>query len=472
MQQGMPAGGEWLPANTGPFESGETSPETPHDQSPPAASPAGSAKAGSSPAPAAAASGPTSSRFSRLFAAMLVAGAVGGLAGSTATAVVLGRGALIPTTLAPRTVTAAPQPASYAAALPDNGIKSIYKQVSPAVVSVETSVAGRQRRSTIPGFPNTPGSPNGGQQGTPRSPSTPQLMPEGEGAGFIVDDQGHILTNYHVVQGADRITVVLLDGTQVPAQLVGSDPGSDLAVLQASLPAGKYAVATLGDSDAIEPGDTAIAIGTPFGFDHSVTAGIISGVNRDFGQTVNGRPMHGLIQTDAPINPGNSGGPLLDAAGEVIGITTSIESPVRGSVGIGFAIPINQAKRLLPQLEAGKQVQHAWLGIAGVALTPDAASSLGLPSGITQGVVVMEVSPNSPAASAGLRGSSSTSPTAPAGANVIVAVDGRAVSKVEDIAGYLDTKSPGDTVTLTIYRGGQKQDVRVTLAPWPASQPS
>jgi S1-C subfamily serine protease len=369
----------------------------------------------------------------------------------------LGRGVL-----APQTATAAPPVAtSRQTTIETADLKAIYRRVSPAVVSVQTAAAQRQLQQRVPRTPRLPG--------VPSIPGPPDVLPRGTGTGFIIDGDGHILTNYHVVAGADRLTVVLLDGTRLPARVVGSDPGNDLALLKADIPAGKGAIAALGDSDAVEPGDPAIAIGTPFGLDHSITAGIISAVNRSFG-TAAGRPMRGLIQTDAAINPGNSGGPLLNAAGEVIGITTSIESPVRANVGIGFAIPINQAKRVLPQLKAGQQVQHAWLGIAGVALTPDIASELGLPGSVSQGVVVAQVTPDSPAARAGLRGARSEAGESLRGADVILAVDGRAVKDVPDLAGYLDTKSPGDTVTLTIWRDGSRQEVRATLGTWPAPQ--
>jgi S1-C subfamily serine protease len=392
-----------------------------------------------------------------MLSAALVAGVAGGAAGSAITASALGRnGSQSPAAAAAPEIVRT----SAVAALPDNGIKGIYKQVAPAVVSVQTASA--VARGTRP---NTPGRTPGQQ--TPPSPQDP-LLPNGEGSGFIVDPDGYILTNQHVVDGATRVSVVLQDGTRVTADLVGADPASDLALLKASLPAGRGGVAALGDSDAVEPGDTAIAIGTPFGLDHTITAGIVSAVDRDFG-TAAGRPMRGLIQTDAPINPGNSGGPLLNANGEVIGITTSIESPVRGSVGIGFAIPINAAKRLLPQLRNGQSVQHAWLGISGLELTTELAAQAGLPDSLAQGVLIIAVQPDSPAARAGLRGSSQDGSGVPRGGDVILAIDGQEIKRVQDVAGYLDGKRPGDTVTLTLWRNGARQDVKATLAAWPAS---
>jgi putative serine protease PepD len=166
----------------------------------------------------------------------------------------------------------------------------------------------------------------------------------GEGTGFVVDSQGHLVTNNHVVNGASRLSLQLLDGTRVAAQVVGTDPANDLAVLRAQIPSGKLVVAALGNSDTVRPGETAIAMGSPFGLEHSITSGIVSAVGRQYGG------IRGLIQTDAPINPGNSGGPLVNARGEVIGINSMGAGPVRGSSGVGFAVPINAAKRLLARV--------------------------------------------------------------------------------------------------------------------------
>jgi len=400
--------------------------------------------------------------FSALLAAILVAGTAGGAAGSALTANAL----LRPQGTAPRAAVAAPALIAANPAVTDTGsLKAIYRQAGPAVVSVQTATASvRSRTPRVPGVP--PNTPN-----TPGAPNSPGGVPSGQGTGFIVDGEGHIVTNYHVVEGASRVSVVLSDGTRVQAEVVGRAPDSDLALLKATLPGEKVSIATLGDSDAIEPGDLAVAIGTPFGLEQTLTAGIISAVNRDFGQAA-GRPMRGLIQTDAAINPGNSGGPLFNAAGEVIGVTTAIESPVRANVGVGFAIPSNTIKRLLPQLRAGQTVKHAWIGISGIALDADIARDAGLPSDVTQGVLLATVAPDSPAARAGLKGGTpgdGSTPGAQArGGDVIVAIDGKAIKRVQDLSAFLDTKQPGDTVSLTVLRNGSRQDVRVTLAPWPA----
>ncbi len=393
-----------------------------------------------------------------LLAAIVVAGTVGGAAGSAVTAVTLGRGNIIP-----QAVVAGPALIGENPTATDPGsLTAIYKQVGPSVVSVQTAGPGR---STRPATPRTPGAPG--------SQNTPPLVPNGQGTGFDIDGAGHIITNYHVVEGATRVSVLLHDGSRVSAEVLGRAPDADLALLKADLPTGKVAVASLADSDAIEPGDLAMAIGTPFGLDHTLTAGIISAINRDFGQAA-GRPQRGLIQTDAAINPGNSGGPLFNAAGEVIGVTTAIESPVRANVGVGFAIPSNTVKRLLPRLLAGQTVQHAWLGISGVPLDAEVARDAGLAGDITQGVLLATVAPESPAGRAGLRGGTPGEGTTPGalarGGDVLLAVDGRAIPRVQDLSAFLDTKAPGDVVTLSIWRNGARQEVQATLAPWPAGE--
>jgi serine protease Do len=172
----------------------------------------------------------------------------------------------------------------------------------------------------------------------------------GQGSGFIADGNGRVVTNYHVVAGATRVTLQLLDGTRVPARVVGTDRANDLTVLAAEIPAGERPAATLGDSDAVAPGEPVIAIGSPFGFAHTITAGIVSGVDREFREPRERRPIPGLIQTDAAINPGSSGGPLFNAAGEVIGINSMGVSPGLGGVGVAFAVPVNAAKRLLAEV--------------------------------------------------------------------------------------------------------------------------
>jgi S1-C subfamily serine protease len=259
------------------------------------------------------------------------------------------------------------------------------------------------------------------------------------------------------------VSVRFSTGDVREAQVLGTDSGNDLALLKVDLPP-NTPVAPLGNSDQVQVGETVVAIGSPFGLDQTVTQGIVSAVRRDW-QPRNGRVRRNLIQTDAPINPGNSGGPLLNARGEVIGITSMIESPVEGSVGVGFAVPINTAQRLLSQLEAGAHLQPVWLGITGQEVDPAIARDQSLP--VSTGVLILSVAPNSPAAQAGLRGGQGTNERIPSGGDVITAVDGKSVTTMTDLAEQLSGHKPGDVVTVTIARGGQTQQVRVTLQAWP-----
>ncbi len=334
----------------------------------------------------------------------------------------------------------------------EDAAADIYQRLNPAVVNIT----------------NRRGPASGGVQG--------QFPERGVGSGVIIDDQGHILTNNHVVDQADKLDVTLVDGTRVPARLVGRDPGNDLALVQIDVNdriKGKVTVAPMGDSDGLRPGQMAIAIGNPFGFQSSMTSGIISSLGRTFA-TDSGRSIRHMIQTDAAINPGNSGGPLINSAGQVIGINTAIESPVRGFVGIGFAVPINTARRILPDLLAGNTVAHPWLGVSGITVDDDVAQSLGLKT--ANGVYVIHVLAGSPAEKAALRGAISTdraqggqSDQLPAGGDVVTAVDGRAITTVDQLIDYVDSKQVGDKVTLSILRDGNPTDVQLTLTAWPES---
>jgi S1-C subfamily serine protease len=324
------------------------------------------------------------------------------------------------------------------AASPGNIAGAVFSRVSPAVVQIVVS----------------------GRSASGRSDS-------GAGSGFVVEPRGYILTNHHVVEGARTVTVRFANGATREAQVLGTDRGNDLALLKVDLPPG-VPVAPVGDSDRVGVGDVAIAIGSPFGLEQTVTQGIISAVHRTWAPG-NGRARRNLLQTDAPINPGNSGGPLLNAHGEVIGVTNMIESPVRGNVGVGFAIPINTAIRLLPRLEAGVHIEPAWLGISGMTLDATIAQTQGLP--VQEGVLIANVVPSSPAATAGLRGGQGSILEGPRGGDVIVALDGTPVSNMNELADRISSRQPGESVTLTIIRGGQRQDVQVTLQAWPNEVP-
>ena len=288
----------------------------------------------------------------------------------------------------------------------------------------------------------------------------------GAGTGFIVTAEGHVLTNNHVVESAQEIHVLLADETRVSASVAGRDARSDLAVLTTEIPREKIQVARLGDSDRVQPGEPVIAIGSPFGFDHSVSHGIISAVDRSYG--ARGRSMFGLLQTDAPINPGNSGGPLLDAAGEVIGIATMIQSPIPGSVGVGFAIPVNRARALLPRLAAGEAIRHPWIGIVYRAVTSELAEQLGLEQ--VEGFAVLDVVPDSPAERAGLRAFTVTGTRDVTGdGDIIIAVDGKKLDNQEALARDLQTRTVGEKITFTVLRDGRSVEVPVELGIQPVA---
>jgi len=296
------------------------------------------------------------------------------------------------------------------------------------------------------------------------SSTGPRSFSQAEGSGIVVDAQGDILTNAHVVSGANQIRVTFSDGRTTTGQVKGVDQSADLAVVKVSVSADQLHPLPLGNSDSLQVGDTALAIGSPFGLQGSFTAGIISGLNR--GTTApNGRALTGMIQTDAPINPGNSGGALLDGRGQLIGVNDSIQSPVEGNVGVGFAIPINRAVSLLPSLEKGVAIQHPWLGISGQTLTASTADQLGLSE--KSGVLVVQVVPGGPSAKAGLRADGQAS----ANDDVITAIDGHAITTIEALTQYLDTKNVGDRVTLSVTRNGQHISIGVTLGNFQA-QPS
>ena len=296
---------------------------------------------------------------------------------------------------------------------------------------------------------------------------------EALGSGIILDKNGNILTNNHVVTGAAQLEVTLGDGTSASATVVGTDPAGDLAVIKADFPSGvALSTATLGDSDKIRVGESVIAIGNPFGLDGTVTEGIVSGLDRTLPEQTN-RPLRELIQTDAAINPGNSGGPLVDFNGDVIGINTAIENPSGTNTfsGIGYAIPVNVAKQELSQLLAGKTVIHARLGVSGQTITASLATELNLT--VNQGVYVVQVDSSGPAAAAGVHGAESSGTQSalavPPGGDVITGVDSQTTATFDDLATYIDTKQPGDKVTLHIIRSGNKMDVDVTLGEWPTS---
>jgi S1-C subfamily serine protease len=290
----------------------------------------------------------------------------------------------------------------------------------------------------------------------------------GTGSGFVLDQEGHIVTNNHVVAGAERIVVGLADGTTAEAELVGADADSDLAVIQVELPADHLRPVELGDSTTLRVGQRAIAIGNPFGFEQTMTTGIVSALGRVLRQD-SGFSLPQLIQTDAAINPGNSGGPLLDSDGRVIGVTTLIYSESGTSSGVGFAVPVETVKRVVPALIETGAYADPWLGVEGTSLSPLLAEELGLP--VTEGVLVQNVIQGGPAAVGGLRGSTeyATLQGARIGrdGDIIIAIDSVPVGEMDDLIVYLADRQVGEMVVLTVLRDGTEGTVEVTLAERP-----
>jgi serine protease Do len=321
------------------------------------------------------------------------------------------------------------------------------EQLSPAVVSVRVERA----RALPQEFPFEgleeffPGQPHG-------RPSPREM---GAGSGFVISAEGFVVTNNHVVEGADKIVVVFEDGTELEAKLVGRDPKTDLALIK--IEGEKFAVAALGDSDAARVGEWVMAIGNPLGLDHTVTVGILSAKGRRNISPSDSR-YDDFLQTDASINPGNSGGPLIDVNGRVIGINTAIVNPLRGQ-NIGFAIPINIAKALLPQLREKGRVTRGWLGVQIQRVTPALAKSFGLDE--PRGALVGDVLPNSPAAKAKLRRG-----------DIILEFDGKALEDFDDLPRVVAATAPGQEVDVTVLREGKKQELEVELEQMPDDEAS
>ncbi|MGQ9502389.1 MAG: S1C family serine protease [Anaerolineae bacterium] len=343
----------------------------------------------------------------------------------------------------------------------DQLLVHLYERISPSVVSIQTT------RATSTGFVHPP---------LPQGIPTPQLpfRESGEGSGFIIDTQGYIVTNHHVVADTSELLVTFYDGTIVPATIVGSDPDSDLAVIKVDVPPESLRPIVWGDSDLVKVGQRAIAIGNPFGYENTLTVGIISGLSRSLPAST-GYRIPEIIQTDTAINPGNSGGPLLNSQGEVIGINTAIVPNInllgeRSFLGIGFAVPSNMARRIVPELIAKGAYDHPWLGFWGTDVVPQIAAAMNLPE--AKGALVIEVVENSPAADAGLRGGTREIEVfgrpVTIGGDVIIGIDDTEVRQFDDILVYLSRKGGvGQQVELTIIRDGRTQTLLATLGKRP-----
>jgi len=291
------------------------------------------------------------------------------------------------------------------------------------------------------------------------------------GSGFVIDGEGHILTNNHVVEGASRVRVKLGDSEKTyDAEVVGTDPGTDIALLKVEAPSNQLHPLTLGRSGEMEVGDPVVAIGNPFGLDRTVTSGIVSALQRQI-EAPNGFAISHVIQTDAAINPGNSGGPLINASGEVIGINAQIATGGggNGNVGIGFAIPIDTVRAEIEQLKTKGEVEHAFIGISGGTITSELAKAVNLP--VDEGVIVQSVVKNGPADEAGIEagGTSATinGEEVRLGGDIITEVDGRKLKNMEQLVEIIQGHEPGDELELTIVREGNEKTANVTLGTQP-----
>ncbi len=334
----------------------------------------------------------------------------------------------------------------------------LYKRVIPSVVSIQVRVPTSASDIIIP-------------QDDPHQNLTPPPFSEGDGSGFIYSDEGYIITNSHVVQDADRIQVTFADDITLTAKVVGIDRDSDLAVIKVETDKSRLIPVKLADADTVQIGQHVVAIGNPFGYGGSMSQGIISGLNRrlDSQAVNNGNPFQipGMIQTDTAINPGNSGGPLFSLDGQVVGVNTAIESRVRQSSGVGFAVPSNLVRKFGDLLIKNGKVEHSFLGIAGGDLTVNLNELMSLDAN-QRGVLVSRVTEGSPAAAAGIKASTVQKKldgeTISVGGDVIIAIDKVPVRHFEDLLGYLFTKTEvGQTVTLTVLRDGKQIDVPVIL---------
>jgi S1-C subfamily serine protease len=286
------------------------------------------------------------------------------------------------------------------------------------------------------------------------------------GSGFVIDQEGHVVTNNHVAELDLDWLVTFEDEHTVPAKVIGADPGSDLAVLQMDILPEHLVVVELGDSSSLQVGQAAIAIGNPFGLERTVTTGVISSLSRTLSRTDSNFLLAEVIQTDAAINPGNSGGPLLDSHGKVIGINSAIRSVSGTNSGVGFAIPVDIIKRVVPELIANGHYSHSWLGVSGYSITLELVEAMDLPTEL--GVLIGTVEPGSPAEKADLKGGVEEVNVAGrpmlAGGDIVLAINGVAVNRFDDLINYLASQTRvGDIVTLTVLRGGQQTDVGVKL---------
>jgi 2-alkenal reductase len=338
-------------------------------------------------------------------------------------------------------------------------LADLYDRANPAVVNIAVSARVQGLDSELLPF------------GTPDPEG---FLQQGEGSGFVYDLRGHIVTNHHVVRGAEQVVVTFANDVSVSATVVGSDPDSDLAVIKVDVEREQLTTLALGDSDLVRVGQPVVAIGNPFGLAGTMTSGIVSALGRVMpagGGEASNYSIPDVIQTDAAINPGNSGGPLLNLQGEVIGVNTAIESSVQSSAGVGFCVPSNIVRKVVPALIEQGYYEHPRLGISGWTITAPWVEAVGLPAG-QRGVLVVEVTEDTPAAEADLRGCDQTvevdGESYPSGGDIILSMDGRRTNKFEELISYLARYTEvGQKVTLQVLRNERTIEVDVTLGARP-----
>jgi len=381
---------------------------------------------------------PRTTRTATIAAALVVAAGVGAGGGAATYAALSDEGTR--TIIRPSAATQTAEPA--ASTSESMSVSEIYEQTSKSVVEI-TSIS---------------------------SESTPfgqEEQAKGQGSGFVFDAEGHIVTNQHVVDGVQTVSVRFWDGSTYDGTVVGSDPSTDLAVVKVDAPANVLQPLALGNSDDLTVGEPVVALGSPFGLEGTVTSGIVSALHRQM-TAPNNFTINDSIQTDAAINHGNSGGPLVNGAGEVVGVNAQIESESGGSDGIGFAIPSKTIESIVPQIIADGSVEHAYLGVGVAEINQSVAEELGIPAGVE----LTDVRDGGPAAEAGLQAAEGSATvdgqSYPTGGDVITAVDGKAIATGAELQNAVDAKKPGDSISLTYTRDGQSHTVDITLATRPA----
>jgi S1-C subfamily serine protease len=383
---------------------------------------------------------PRTTRTATIAAALVVAAGIGAGGGAATYAALSDEGAGTRTVISSPTAAESPQPA--ASTSESKSVSEIYEQTYKSVVEI-TSISSQS------------------------TPFGQEEQARGQGSGFVYDAEGHIVTNQHVVDGAETVSVRFWDGSTYDGTVVGSDPSTDLAVIKVEAPANVLEPLALGKSDDLTVGETVVALGSPFGLEGTVTSGIVSALHRQM-TAPNNFTINDSIQTDAAINHGNSGGPLVNGAGEVVGVNAQIESESGGSDGIGFAIPSKTVESIVPQIIANGSVEHAYLGVGVAEISQSVADELGIPAGVE----LTDVREGGPAAEAGLEAATGSATvdgqSFPTGGDVITAVDGKAIKTGAELQNAVDAKRPGDSISITYTRDGQSHTVEITLGTRPA----